>query len=245
MRRLRRILSRRWPPYIVETDEYLNWLLCTVGGMFHRGNVRLLQFAIDRLPSAAAVVEIGIHCGQSTNVISYLLGKNGHDNPFFACDCWTVLGHRDHEPNIDSDYMRLIGGNADLERKAFVDFVRDSFLRNTRLFSKGRLPHAFDMPSDNFFQDWRSRQRSTDLFGREIVLGGPIALAFIDGGHLYDQAMADFRNVDVHLERGGFILMDDSDDGSTLGSARVAQYVRKRSDYRVAMKNPNYLFQKM
>ena len=53
--------------------------------------------------------------------------------------------------------------------------------------------------SDRFFGD-------PDLFG---LLGGPIDLAFVDGLHLYEQALRDVANIERHSSPQGVILIHD------------------------------------
>ncbi|MDE0065684.1 MAG: class I SAM-dependent methyltransferase [Acidimicrobiaceae bacterium] len=53
--------------------------------------------------------------------------------------------------------------------------------------------------SDDFFA-------SPELFG---LLGGPVDLAFVDGLHLYEQALRDVANVERHSSPDGVILIHD------------------------------------
>lgn len=103
---------------------------------------------------------------------------------------------------------------------------------------------AIELFSDEFFQAWRSSRAVQDIFGRPIALGGPISFCYIDGNHSYDFVKRDFENVDAFLERGGFILFDDSEDGSAWEVCRVVQEVRASGRYDLVIKNPNYLFRK-
>src|SRR3989339_335443 len=52
------------------------------------------------------------------------------------------------------------------------------------------------------------------------------------------------RNVDKFLEKGGFILFDDSADGVSCGCAKLARELCQNKRYSLVIKNPNYLFQK-
>ena len=52
--------------------------------------------------------------------------------------------------------------------------------------------------------------RRSDVFGRSFQLGGPISFCYIDGNHTDDLAKRDFENCDRYLEKGGFVLFDDS-----------------------------------
>jgi hypothetical protein len=77
-----------------------------------------------------------------------------------------------------------------------------------------------------------------------VTFGGPIAFAYIDGNHAYDFARRDFENTDRFLVPGGFILFDDSADGSEFEVTRVVQEVLNSDAYEIVAKNPNYLLRK-
>ena len=53
-----------------------------------------------------------------------------------------------------------------------------------------------------------------------------------------------FANCDEYLEGGGFLLFDDSSDGSGYEVCRVVQEVLKNGRYELVAKNPNYFFRK-
>jgi hypothetical protein len=69
--------------------------------------------------------------------------------------------------------------------------------------------------------------------------------AHIDGTHNYEQSMRDFLNVDRHLEQGGFIVFDDSADGSQWESNRTAREAAALPLYELIAKNPNYCLRKV
>jgi len=70
-------------------------------------------------------------------------------------------------------------------------------------------------------------------------------MCYIDGDHSYQAAQNDFHNSDLYLEKAGFVIFDDSADGSEWeGVRRVAQEVNSGRHYRFVEKNPNYMFQK-
>lgn len=81
----------------------------------------------------------------------------------------------------------------------------------------------------------RSPQRRT---GHE---SGDAGFAHLDSNHTYDFARRDFENVDAHLVAGGFILFDDSADGSTWEVCRVVAEALVRDAYELVAKAPNYL----
>jgi Methyltransferase domain len=63
------------------------------------------------------------------------------------------------------------------------------------------LPSAqiYALTSDEFF----ARYDLSDL------LGGPVALAFIDGLHLFEQVLADFNNLEAHSTPNTVVLLHD------------------------------------
>lgn len=88
-------------------------------------------------------------------------------------------------------------------------------------------------------------QTVSDVFGRDINLGGKISFCYIDGNHTYEFAKRDFDNVDKYLELGGFVLFDDSSDLDPFGLTRLMKEIVRNRDYELVMKNPNYLFKKV
>ena len=98
--------------------------------------------------------------------------------------------------------------------------------------------------SDEFFDRWSSGGMATDVFGRATPLGGPLSFCYIDGNHAYDFAKRDFENTDRFLVPEGFILFDDSGDGSGWEVCRVVKEVLESGRYRLVGKNPNYRVQK-
>jgi hypothetical protein len=117
-------------------------------------------------------------------------------------------------------------------------------MRNVQCFSRENLPHTIEMLSDEFFEAWREKRNVNDVFGRPITLGGNFSFCFIDGNHTYEFAKRDFDNCDAHLDRGGFILLDDSGDGTGSEVCRVVQEVKQAGRYEVVSRNPNYMFRK-
>jgi Methyltransferase domain len=75
-------------------------------------------------------------------------------------------------------------------------------------------------------------------------LGGAISFCYIDGNHSYDFAKLDFENCDRFLEKGGFMLFDDSADGSDWDVCKVVQEVIATGRYDLIAKNPNYFFRR-
>ncbi len=217
-------------------SDYLLWLTFAVPGMLNRGNINAMAYALRHLPSDAPMLEIGSFCGLSTCVLGYLRAKLGVTNRFFTCDRWSFEGQALGE---------ALGDSPTVTHDVYQAFVRESYLRNIKTFCKGDLPLTVEADSDTFFASWQASKSTHDVFGREARLGGPLSFCYIDGNHTYDFARRDFDNTDRHLVSGGFILFDDSADGSTWEVCRVVAEVVASGSYRVVAKVPNYLVQKI
>ncbi len=216
-------------------SEYLNWLSFAVPGMLVRGNVDAMAYALGHLPNEAPVLEIGSFCGLSTCVLGYLRGKAGIKNRLFTCDRWGFEGQAVGAP---------LGDHPTLTHEEYRTFVRDSFLRNTRRFCGSEWPWTIEADSDAFFARWSANEEATDVFERPVKLGGPLSFCYIDGNHTYAFARRDFENADRFLAPGGFILFDDSADGSGWEVCRVVAEVLREGRYELVARNPNYLVQK-
>lgn len=215
--------------------EYMSWLTYANAGMLPRGNVYCFDYAIKNIPSTSPILEIGSFCGLSTNMITYMKEKYGVKNPLVTCDKWQFEG---------AEHGGMLGDSRTISHAEYREFVKETYIRNVRMFSRYDLPYTIELFSDEFFNAWFDSERRTDIFGREIVLGGPISFCYIDGNHSYDFARRDFENADKHLERGGFLLFDDSADGSGWEVCRVVQEVLRTGRYDLVAKNPNYFFRK-
>ena len=216
-------------------DEFLKWLGFANAGMLNPGNTYCMDYAIQALPSTSPIVEIGSFCGLSTNVMSYFLAKHGKQNKIITSDRWIFEG-AEKGGNL---------GQSQISHPDYRTFVMDTFKRNIQFFSGDNLPYPIEVFSDDFFELWNTKQKAQDIFGREIELGGSISFAYIDGNHTYEYAKRDFENVAMSLEVGGFILFDDSADGSDWGSAALMKEVAKHPEFEVTLKNPNYLLKKI
>jgi hypothetical protein len=214
-------------------DEYLTWLSYANPGMLEGGNKYLIDYAIRRLPSAAPILEIGSFCGLSTNVITHLKRVHGVRNVLITSDKWhfeNVNGRPEipNSPVLFSDYRT---------------FVRDSYIRNIKMFSQDDLPFTIEMFSDEFFDAWKNRIACTDVLGRPLTLGGPFSFCYIDGNHTYEWAKRDFLNCDQFLEVGGFILFDDS-TLTEFGVYKLMPEIISGGRYNLIAINPYHLFQK-
>ena len=219
--------------YINVADEFVGWLGYANAGMLNKGNLLAFDYCLSHLPSANSIVEIGVFCGLSTNLLNHFKRKHGVSNPLFNCDKWVFEG---------------AGGNvgdSPVTHAQYRQYVRETYKRSVQTFSHGMLPHTIEAVSDDFFSLWESGATCVDLFGQSVKLGGPISFCYIDGNHSYEFARRDFENADRFLEPGGFILFDDSADGSHWEVTRVVAEVKAMPNYRVLNQNPNYLVQKI
>jgi hypothetical protein len=216
-------------------SSYLDWLTFANAGMLDRGNVWSIDYALSHLPSAAPMLEIGSFCGLSTNVIGYLKQRHGVTNRLYTCDRWQFE---------NSDHGTMLGDSKAITHAEYRAFVKATFERNVRFFSSADLPFALELFSDEFFEAWNKRETRSDVFGRECTLGGPLSFCYIDGNHTYENARRDFEHCDEALDRGGFILFDDSADDSGWDVCRVVVEVAASGRYELIAKNPNYLFRK-
>lgn len=228
---LRKILN----PKIDISDEYVEWLCFANAGMLNRGNLYCFDYAIKNLPSNNPIVEIGSFCGLSTNLINYYLFLNNKNNALFTADKWIFEGSDSAEAKLGKSFVT---------HKEYREFVKDAFKKNVSLFSKNNLPHTIEFFSDEFFELWSQSKKLNDVFGTEVTLGGPISFCYIDGNHSYDFSKRDFENTDKYLEKGGFVLFDDSSDRQSLGSSKLMKEILQNDKYELIIKNPNYLFKK-
>jgi len=234
-RRLLHRLADRDTPSREFWSEYLNWLTFANAGMLTRGNVWCMDYAIRNLRSESSILEIGSFCGLSTNIITYLKERYKMTNPLITCDKWIFEG---------GERVGMLGDSKSVTHADYKQFVKESFLRNVQMFSRNDLPFTIELFSDEFFSSWATFQKHQDVFGREIELGGAISFCYIDGNHSYEFARRDFENCDKFLEKGGYILFDDSADGSEWEVCKVVKEVIKTGRYTLIAKNPNYFFQK-
>jgi hypothetical protein len=216
-------------------NEYLGWLRLAVPGMMMQGNVDAMRFAIANMPSGKPVLEIGSFCGLSTAIMSYFLDKKSGSTTIFTCDKWEFEGQNTGEP---------LGDSLSVTHDAYKDYVKDIFLSSMNTFSANRLPHTIECLSDEFFRLWAANEKTVDVFERPVTLGGKISFCFIDGNHTYEYAKRDFENTDQILVSGGFILFDDSADGSDWEVNTLVREIVTDDKYELISKNPNYFFRK-
>lgn len=216
-----------------QKDEFLAWVRFAVPGMLDQGNVKAMEYAIANMPKGEPILEIGSFCGLSTAVLSYLLDKHSSTAPIFSCDKWEFEGQQ---------LGALLGDSPSVTHDTYKAFVRDTFLRSMQSFAANRQPFTIECFSDEFFRRWFANEETVDVFDRPVILGGKISFCYIDGNHTYEFAKRDFENTDRALISGGFVLFDDSSDGSRWGVNRLAREIAGGDQYELVSRNPNYLF---
>lgn len=236
-RAFRKAASLLEPPVqpIEVTDDFVKWLCFANAGMLDPGNRYLMDYALSRLRSDAPLLEIGTFCGLSANLLTHYKRKHGLRNKLITCDRW------DFEIG-DADRERV--GGSHVSFSDYKGFVRETYLRNARMFSGDDLPFTIEATSQELFEMWRQGKETRDVFGRGIKLGGAFSFCYVDGNHSYEGAKEDFVNCDKFLETEGFLLFDDS----TLGAFGVWQLMPEVSAtgrYQLAAQNPNHLFKKV
>lgn len=225
-------------PPVVWNENFLNWLQWANPGHFHPGNLYCYELVCRHLKSDSPWLEIGTFAGLSTNQMGHFKRKHGLKNTLFTCDKWHFEGGP-HGHQI---------GESGISHDEYSKFMKESYIRNAKFFSYDSLPHTIELFSDDFFDAWRKGEEREDVFGRRVKLGGPLSFSFIDGNHSYDYAKRDFENTDEFLEVGGFVLFDDSADGSKSHQGKdwdvckVIDEVKATGRYEVVIQNPNYLF---
>jgi len=216
--------------------EFVDWVRFANAGMLDMGNLYCYEYAINNLPSDNPIIEIGSFCGLSTNLIAFYLQHFSKNNKIITCDKWIFEGGED---------QNAVLAGSDLTHGEYREFVKDTYKRNISFFSKHNLPYTIECFSDEFFSLWDKKELKPDLFGRTTALGGPVSFAYIDGNHTYEFAKRDFVNTDKWLEKGGFILFDDSGDFSNWEVKKVISELKQSGRYEVVVANPNYLVKKI
>lgn len=224
------------PPKVTQivNDEFLLWLGYANSGMVERGNCYLVDYAFRHLRTAAPMLEIGSFSGLSTNIITHFKRKYGLTNLLYTCDKWDFENVNGRTRIADSQVLF----------SEYRAFVRESYIRNIRMFSADDLPFTIEMTSDEFFDCWRKQGHLKDVLGRQVFLGGPLSFCYIDGNHTYEYVKRDFLSSDALLEVGGFILFDDS----TLLEFDVYKLMPEivsSGRYELIAANPYHLFRKI
>lgn len=218
-----------------QDSEFLAWVRFAVPGMLSQGNIDAMEYAVRNMPPGKPILEIGSFCGLSTVVLSYLLDKRSKTTPIFTCDKWEFEGQQLGAP---------LGDSPSVTHDAYRAYVRDTFLRTMHTFAANQLPYTVECFSDEFFRRWFKNEKTVDVFGRAVTLGGEISFCYIDGNHTYEFAKRDFENTDRALVSGGFILFDDSADDSPWEVNRLTREIASGHQYELVLRSPNYLFRK-
>jgi hypothetical protein len=158
---------------------------------------------------------------------------HGRRNALITVDRWQFENVND----------RVTIPNSQVPFSDYRTFVRDSYIRNIRMFSSDDLPFTVEMFSDELFVVWKSGKTCNDVLGRPVKLGGAISFCYIDGNHTYECAKRDFLNCDEFLEVGGFILFDDS-TLTEFGVHKLMPEIISGGRYHLIAANPYHLFQK-
>lgn len=125
----KRALSEPAPPSVIEPfkgdDEILGWMKFINPGMLWQSNLNLFAYCIERLPSAAPIIEIGSFAGLSLNHIIYLLRRAKLSNPVFSVDEWNFERSNSGE---------CLEGSCGVTVKDYREHAIDTFRRNVTLF---------------------------------------------------------------------------------------------------------------
>ena len=227
----------------ITDDAFLKRIRATIigEGMLHEGNIYLMDHAIQHMPEDGIVLEIGSYAGLSTNVLLHLLQKHHKKHTFVGCDAWVYEGFKDHTGHIETH----VDGKVDVSRKDYVAYIKTAFINAAELLHPKAKPFTCHMPSDDFFENWNTKNEFTDVFDRTFSIEDKISFCYIDGDHSYEQTKKDFQHVDEKLKVNGFILLDDSANHLNFGSSDFIQEIKQYDNYTIVANNPNYLIQKI
>lgn len=225
------------------SDPFLERLPSTIieGGMFEKGNLYLMDYAIKNMPPSDWVFEIGSWAGYSSHVLLYLMKRYGRTEKFLSTDPWIYEGFTDRlaPASLYTD------GSTTLKRLEYMNYIKTAFMNSHYLLNADNLPNTFRYTSDEFFIHFANNAVLEDVFQRSLKLQGQFSFAYIDGNHAYDFAKRDFENVAKYLCKNGFIVLDDSKDGLRNGDTSLIAEIEKNAAFKIIDKNPNYLIQKI
>ena len=218
-----------------QANEFLEWDRFAVPGMLEQGNVDATEYAVTNMPPGKPILEIGSFSGLSTVILSYLLDKLSKTTPIFTCDKWEFEGQQLGAP---------LGDSPSVTHDVYRAYVRNTFFYSMQTFAANRLPYTIECFSDEFFRRWFANEETVDVFDRPVTLGGMLSFCYINGNNTYEFAKRDFENTDWALVSGGFILFDDSVDGSFWEVNQLTREIASEHQYELVSRNPNYLFRK-
>ncbi len=228
----------------IPKDYFIRRLPSSVigGGMLHEGNIYLIDYAIKNMPHNGIIMEIGSYGGLSANLICHLLkSHNKQKTPFISCDTWVYEGYNDSKTNKNSH----IDGNPKISRLSFMKYIKNAYINSVQLLHPDMIPNACHLTSDAFFDIWKNNNEFIDVFNRSFKINKEISFCYIDGDHSFEQTKKDFNNVSKNMIHGGYILIDDSADHLSFGSAKFIKEIKHNSNFKIVAKNPNYLIQKL
>ncbi len=226
-----------FPRFNDEVLEWMNYAFASPENGFPVQNQYSCRYALERLPSALPILEIGVFSGRSTNFLIYLKESLKLSNRVITTDPWRFGTNKQVAKNVTM--------------KDYQNYIKEQFIRNIRFWHEDALPDSFDLDSDEFFSKWAMNGKLKTLFSKESQLGGEISFCYLDGDHSYEQVKKDFINIDRILQIQGFIYFDDSDQyhldagNVTNGCYDVVCDALKTKRYVTAINNPNYLLQKV
>jgi hypothetical protein len=203
-------------------DPFIHWIRNGISGWCPDTNIKIIDECMRHL-KAGAVVEIGSFCGLSTSIIAHCLRRYQKQNVLYSVDDWVFEGYFDCSGTISGAFT------AD----DWMEYTQAAFKSAVKLTTKNINHSHIQKNSNNFFEAWHAEAVVNDLQGNNQPLGGPIAFAYIDGDHSYEQSKKDFMNVDQHLVKGGFVFFDDSADNVGFGSKDVADEVGRLPNYKL------------
>lgn len=121
--------------------------------------------------------------------------------PDHAGDSYISVLRRMHETLRPKTYLEIgtnTGDSLALSRSASIA-IDPQFILNQNVMTGKPACHMFQMPSDEFFAQFRPQE----------ILGGPIDLAFLDGMHLFEFLLRDFINTELHCRSNSVICLHD------------------------------------
>lgn len=204
------------------------------GGMLEKGNIYVWDYVIKKLKKNANILEIGSFAGLSTVIINYLNKKYEKDLNIYTVDYW----------KLDDDDKIFYDGKKTF--KQYNEFVKQTYINNLNFFHPDNLPFSVHDSSQSFFNNLQKQETIEDIFDKNFKYPKSFDFCFIDGDHSYSGVKTDFENVNKFTKKGAYILFDDSADGNGFdGINKFVNKLLKEKNYKLIMKNPNYLFQKI
>ena len=126
------------------------------------------------------------------------------------------------------DYLEVLGWLHEWLRPAVYLEIGVLYGESLRLAMPPTLAIGVD-PAPLADHPWRTETRIHPMTSREFFLRGSvpqISLAFLDGAHLFEDALDDFRNVEHHAAKGAVVALHDTIplDERTAARERVTDF---------------------